>query len=207
MNQKSPKSPSSPNNCQESEKSRKYDRQLRLWGDNGQNRIESAHVCLINATAAGTEILKSLVLAGVGSFTIIDDVIVSSEDANNFFLNSDSLGKNRAKECCSFLIEMNPDVRGDYIEDSLDNILESNPDLFANFSVVCAANIFNEKTLIKLSKILWRLNVPFLLCCTIGFVGYLRFQVAEHTIIESHPDNVLEDLRLDAPFPGMLAFP
>lgn len=36
----------------------------RLWGDHGQEALESAHVCLINATATGTEILKNLVLPG-----------------------------------------------------------------------------------------------------------------------------------------------
>lgn len=36
----------------------------RLWGDHGQEALENAHVCLINATATGTEILKNLVLPG-----------------------------------------------------------------------------------------------------------------------------------------------
>lgn len=36
----------------------------RLWGDHGQEALESAHVCLINATATGTEILKNLILPG-----------------------------------------------------------------------------------------------------------------------------------------------
>lgn len=66
-------------------KEQKYDRQLRLWGDHGQEALESAHVCLINATATGTEILKNLVLPGIGSFTIIDGHQVSGEDAGNNF--------------------------------------------------------------------------------------------------------------------------
>lgn len=37
---------------------------FRLWGDHGQETLENAHVCLINATATGTEILKNLVLPG-----------------------------------------------------------------------------------------------------------------------------------------------
>lgn len=37
---------------------------FRLWGDHGQESLENAHVCLINATATGTEILKNLVLPG-----------------------------------------------------------------------------------------------------------------------------------------------
>uniref|UniRef100_A0A8C2PCV9 THIF-type NAD/FAD binding fold domain-containing protein n=1 Tax=Capra hircus TaxID=9925 RepID=A0A8C2PCV9_CAPHI len=73
-------------------KEQKYDRQLRLWGDHGQEALESAHVCLINATATGTEILKNLVLPGIGSFTIIDGNQVSGEDAGNkyvlFFSNT-----------------------------------------------------------------------------------------------------------------------
>lgn len=37
---------------------------ISLWGDHGQEALENAHVCLINATATGTEILKNLVLPG-----------------------------------------------------------------------------------------------------------------------------------------------
>lgn len=41
---------------------------FRLWGDHGQEALENAHVCLINATATGTEILKNLVLPGKNVF-------------------------------------------------------------------------------------------------------------------------------------------
>jgi len=34
----------------------------------------------------------------------------------------------------------------------------------------------------------------------------VRLQIREHCIVESHPDNLLEDLRLDKPFPGLKAF-
>ncbi|MCJ8747172.1 hypothetical protein PDJAM_G00150410 [Pangasius djambal] len=35
---------------------------------------------------------------------------------------------------------------------------------------------------------------------TYGLVGYMRLAVKEHTVVESHPDSALEDLRLDTPF-------
>jgi len=38
---------------------------VRLWGDHGQSCLELAKVCLINATATGTEILKNLILPGM----------------------------------------------------------------------------------------------------------------------------------------------
>lgn len=47
--------------------SAKYDRQLRLWGEEGQGALESAKVCLIHATTTGTETLKNLVLPGDAS--------------------------------------------------------------------------------------------------------------------------------------------
>lgn len=54
-----------------------------MWGDQGQQDLETAHVCLINATALGTEILKSLVLPGIGAFTIIDNEIITEEDVGS----------------------------------------------------------------------------------------------------------------------------
>lgn len=54
----------------------------RLWGDHGQQALELSHVCLINATALGTEIIKSLVLPGIGSFTIIDSGKIREEDVS-----------------------------------------------------------------------------------------------------------------------------
>ena len=47
-----------------SSKEKKYDRQLRLWGANGQNLLESSHIALVGSTATGCEVLKNLVLPG-----------------------------------------------------------------------------------------------------------------------------------------------
>lgn len=52
----------------------------RLWGEHGQAYLEAAQLCLINVTALGTEILKNIVLPGVGGFTIVDSGIVTEED-------------------------------------------------------------------------------------------------------------------------------
>lgn len=59
------------------------------------------------------------------------------------------------------------------------------------------------RSLYSLSSHLWLNNVPLVVCTSYGFIGSIRLQVSEHCIIESHPDNLLEDLRLDKPFPGL----
>jgi amyloid beta precursor protein binding protein 1 len=47
-----------------SDKQKRYDRQLRLWGEHGQACMEECTVCLINGTGCGAEALKNLVLPG-----------------------------------------------------------------------------------------------------------------------------------------------
>lgn len=109
----------------------KYDRQLRLWGSNGQKKLAESTVVLVNATAAGTETLKNLVLPGIGHFHIIDDaqVGVGNDDGecepfSNFFVfNSPDkdlqgqerpLSRSRASIATQHLAELNPDVKGSY---------------------------------------------------------------------------------------------
>jgi amyloid beta precursor protein binding protein 1 len=53
---------------------------FRLWGEHGQAGFDSGHVCLVNASALGTEILKSLVLPGIGAFTIVDGAAITELD-------------------------------------------------------------------------------------------------------------------------------
>uniref|UniRef100_A0A286XXB3 NEDD8 activating enzyme E1 subunit 1 n=1 Tax=Cavia porcellus TaxID=10141 RepID=A0A286XXB3_CAVPO len=94
-------------------KEQKYDRQLRLWGDHGQEALESAHVLF-----------------------------------------------------------------------SPENLLDSDPSFFCRFTVVVATQL------------------PESVCRS---SDHLRISntVAYCHIIESHPDNALEDLRLDKPFPEL----
>ncbi|XP_043189117.1 NEDD8-activating enzyme E1 regulatory subunit-like isoform X2 [Amphibalanus amphitrite] len=199
---------SNPKSPDISEKNKKYDRQLRLWGDHGQAALESASVCLINATATGTETLKSLVLAGLGSFTIVDGKIATAEDiGNNFFLPSDCAGESRGRSACRLLLELNPDVRGQHVEQPLERLLDTEPDRLQAFSVVVATEL-TDSCLSRLSEVLWSHNVPLLVARSYGLVGSIRLQVREHLVVESHPDpdSVVADLRLLQPFPALAAF-
>ncbi|XP_063266591.1 NEDD8-activating enzyme E1 regulatory subunit isoform X1 [Prinia subflava] len=184
-------------------KEQRYDRQLRLWGDHGQEALESAHVCVINATATGTEILKNLVLPGIGSFTIVDGNRVSGEDVgNNFFLQKSHIAQNRAQSAMELLQELNSDVSGNFVEESPEKLLDNDPSFFNRFNLVVATQL-PESTLLRLADVLWNSNIPLLVCRTYGLVGYMRVVIKEHAVVESHPDNMLEDLRLDKPFPEL----
>ena len=53
-----------------------------------QAALERANVCLVNAEAVGTEILKSLVLPGLGNFTILDPAVVSIRKSFQIYRNN-----------------------------------------------------------------------------------------------------------------------
>ena len=148
-----------------SHKIKKYDRQLRLWGDHGQAALEGAKICLIGATASGTEVLKNLVLPGVGYFCIVDsDKVVASDLGSNFFVTAQSLGQPRAEVVTKLLLEMNTDVKGDYVVDSLDSLLTHRASWLRSFSVIIVADHSSEFQLICLSNVLWNSGIPLVIC-------------------------------------------
>lgn len=188
------------------EKEEKYDRQLRLWGAHGQMALEKAKVCLINGGATGTEILKNLVLPGVGSFTIVDGNKVEAADlGNNFFLTFNDLGKSRAESATTWLKELNGWVEGNSLSEDPIKLIETNVDYFASFTLVIATEL-PETSLLKLAQFLYDKQVPLFVVRSYGFLGYLRVITPEHTVIESHPEEPVEDLRLYEPFPELVNF-
>jgi amyloid beta precursor protein binding protein 1 len=205
----------------------KYDRQLRLWGSNGQKALSESCIILINASSAGTETLKNLVLPGIGSFHIIDDQHVSMDNANkpfcNFFVfpdetrESDDCEKvtqtSRAQIATKHLLELNPDVKGSHTHvpslDSADyesifqSIRKENGCGWDNLLVVVAD--LPSKILIPISNLCWngtvdshKKSIPLVIVKSYGLIGIVRIQTPFHTIIESKPDNSIPDMRLAA---------
>ena len=57
--------------------SKRYDRQLRVWGPQGQEALGRTRVAVLGSGPAASEALKNLVLGGIGSFVVVDDAVVS----------------------------------------------------------------------------------------------------------------------------------
>lgn len=181
---------------------KRYDRQLRLWGEVGQGRLENARICLLNCTATGTETLKNLVLPGIGHFTVVDGKKVDESDLTNFFVEHGSLGKSRASVVRDLLVELNDLVHGEFVERDPVELIEKDPKFFTSFTLIIANNI-PEGPLLKLASICWDHSIPLFSVRAYGLVGYLRIQTPEHTIVESKPDNPSDDLRITSPFPTL----
>jgi hypothetical protein len=65
---------------------KQYDRQIRLWGAQAQQRLSESRVLLIGISSLGAEVAKNIVLAGIKSLCIFDPTLVSSKDSSNIFL-------------------------------------------------------------------------------------------------------------------------
>ncbi|KAJ4730035.1 NEDD8-activating enzyme E1 regulatory subunit [Melia azedarach] len=184
----------------------KYDRQLRIWGEQGQAALEKASVCLLNCGPTGSETLKNLVLGGIGSITVIDGSKVEVGDlGNNFMLDESCVGQSKAKSVCAFLQELNDAVKAKFIEEYPEALIEANPSFFSQFTLVVATQLVEEK-MIKLDRICREANVMLIFARSYGLTGFVRISVKEHTVIESKPDHFLDDLRLNNPWPELREF-
>ncbi|KAL5209815.1 hypothetical protein ABZP36_005438 [Zizania latifolia] len=184
----------------------KYDRQLRIWGDQGQAALENASICLLTCGPTGTEALKNLVLGGIGSVTVVDGSKVEPSDlGNNFLLDVGCLGQSRAKSICSFLQEMNDAVKAKFVEESPVTLIDTNPSFFSQFTVVIATQL-PESSLLKLDGICRKANIVLVAARSYGLTGLVRVSVKEHNIIESKPDHFLDDLRLHSPWNELKEF-
>jgi ubiquitin-like 1-activating enzyme E1 A len=85
-----------------------YDRQLRLWGVQAQQRLLQSKVLVWGLEGSNVEVCKNLILAGV-TLTVRDHRTVVLDDAAfNYFLRPEDVGKNRAECTAAKLQEMNP---------------------------------------------------------------------------------------------------
>ncbi|KAL2248477.1 UNVERIFIED_CONTAM: NEDD8-activating enzyme E1 regulatory subunit AXR1 [Sesamum indicum] len=184
----------------------KYDRQLRIWGEQGQTALEKSSICLLNCGPTGSETLKNLVLGGVGSITVVDGSKVELGDlGNNFMVDESSVGQSKAKTVCAFLQELNDAVKAKFIEEYPEALIESNPSFFAQFTLVVATQLVEDK-MMKLDKICRDANVMLIFARSYGLTGFVRISVKEHAVIESKPDHFLDDLRLNNPWPELKRF-
>eukprot|EP01029_Cantina_marsupialis_P026533 TRINITY_DN71610_c0_g1_i5.p1 TRINITY_DN71610_c0_g1~~TRINITY_DN71610_c0_g1_i5.p1 ORF type:complete len:431 (+),score=78.62 TRINITY_DN71610_c0_g1_i5:2054-3346(+) len=183
----------------------KYDRQLRLWGADGQKLLSEAKIAVIGSSAVASESLKNLVLPGCGSFTIFDAATVHVSDCEcNFFVSRSTLGKPRGEVVRDLLVEMNPDVTGNFENISTESLIFENIDMLKTFSFIIICN-GTKSELLKLDEFSRMHNIPLIIANCNGLLGYIRLDCAEHTVLNSKK-SCSHDLRVREPFPALVEF-
>ncbi|EJF61494.1 hypothetical protein DICSQDRAFT_136405 [Dichomitus squalens LYAD-421 SS1] len=193
---------------QPDQKTRRYDRQLRIWAASGQAALEASRILVLSSSATSTSILKNLVLPGIGHFSILDSTLTTPADAgNNFFLNaSQSIGKPRAQEAVPLLRELNESVQGEAVIQDVKELLSTDQgkDWLRSFSIIIAHNLNND-VLAPLSTLLWANpnGPPLISVRSAGFLAEFHIQYHEHSVSQSHSENA-PSLRITRPFPALL---
>ena len=121
--------------------------------------------------------------------------MTASDLGNNFFLDSQSLGKPRAQCVTELLMELNEHVSGSYITDDIADVLSSRPEFLHNFTLVIATQML-QADLKRVSTICAARKLPLIVLHTYGFLGYLRLDLGDHQVVEAHPDHPFPDLRI-----------
>lgn len=189
-----------------SKHTQRYDRQLRLWSHSGQAALEHAHVLVIGASPLTGQILKNLVLPGLGSLTVCDDAIVSEQDAqHDFFVDAASVGTPYAEALAQGLAELNPATTAHACTQSPADLLREQPEFFLQCSLLVCVRQPKDMA-IHIAELAWHASPPIPLVCvrSSGFQGVLHVALGELGIVETHPESLV-DLRLTRPFPALQA--
>ncbi|KAI2642601.1 hypothetical protein GGS21DRAFT_181081 [Xylaria nigripes] len=157
-----------------------YDRQIRLWGMQAQQKIQAANILLISMRALANEIAKNLVLAGIGSLTIVDDQLVTEADLGaQFLLSLENVGQNRAEAAAVQLQKLNPRVK---IFPDSGSIMTKGASYFADFDIVIATDL--NPTLLAFINTATRLhNRQFYAAGVHGLYGYIFCDLIEHDYV------------------------
>lgn len=154
-----------------------YDRQIRLWGVKAQGKIQSANVLLITMKALANEIAKNLVLAGIGSLTIVDDQIVTLPDLGaQFLLTEENVGQNRAQAAAESARKLNPRVK---IFADPESIMTKGASYFSVFDIIIATDL-NPTTLTFLNTATRLHKRKFYAAASHGYYGYIFSDLIEH---------------------------
>ncbi|PLB36004.1 E1 ubiquitin-activating protein AOS1 [Aspergillus candidus] len=170
-----------------------YDRQIRLWGVQAQEKIRSANILLITFKALANEVAKNLVLAGIGTLTIIDHETVKEEDLGaQFFISEETVGQNRAQAAEPSVHAMNPRVK---LHIDTEDVRAKQPEFFSQFDVIIATELdFTTYTTINAAcRIAQR---PFYAAGLHGFYGFIFADLISHDfVIERAKSNVVSATR------------
>ena len=191
----------------------KYDRQIRMWGAHGQAALAQSRICLLTAGATGVEVVKNLVLPCVGEqaaggyVMVVDDAKVSARDlGNNFFVAVEDLGSgaegeplDRCEAVAKNLMEMNSEVDCRHHSESPATIATTDPAFFEQFTCIVASDMA-ESSILPIAALCASLGTPLFVVRSYGLLGYIRFQAAEHVVVEGKPMSEIPDLRLREPW-------
>jgi len=146
-----------------------YERQIRIFGRKGQERLKTAKVFVAGAGGLGAAICTYLVQAGIGTLRIVDKGRVERSNLNRQFLfGEEDIGTVKVEAAAAAISRMNPSVR---VEALRETITKKNVfDLVGDCAIIVDA-MDNYSARHVLNDAAWSLGIPFVHGAIEGFYG------------------------------------
>ncbi|QLQ79250.1 hypothetical protein HG537_0B05970 [Torulaspora globosa] len=166
----------------------RFDRQVRIWGTSAQISLQRAHVCLVAKSfheALVQEILKSLVLSGIGEITLL------LEDPDS------------VKQLSGCFFAVNEIFEGENVDTHISS-WECIDEPVCVYTVIVAVNLEGSK---ELDWLIGRAREPVVFACAKGSSGHVELCLKEgHFVIDSRPGYTIPDIRVCDAWPELIEF-
>ncbi|KAL4080737.1 hypothetical protein J3A83DRAFT_4202115 [Scleroderma citrinum] len=160
-----------------------YDRQIRLWGLEAQQRMRNATILVVRLRGTATEAIKNIVLAGIGKLVIVDPDDVTEEDLGaGFFFREEDIGKKKVEAAKARIESLNPLVAVQTMRHHTLLEGESLDALVMTVDLVCVTD-WPQKGLIQINEVCRRFGKPFYAGGSFGALGYIFCDLLKHDYI------------------------
>ena len=149
--------------------SQRYERQVRIFGKEGQEELKRSVVFVAGAGGLGSAVSIYLAAAGIGHLIVVDGDMVEKSNLNRQIIHgTKDISRPKAVSAKEALQELNPEIQVDAIEEFIDedNLMElaRNADLIVDaLDDFSARYLLNEAALAK--------NVPLFHGAISGYNG------------------------------------
>ncbi|KAF9173730.1 SUMO-activating enzyme subunit 1 [Mortierella sp. AD010] len=166
-----------------------YDRQIRLWGLEAQHRMRNASILIAGMRALSNEVCKNIILAGVGSITLLEHEDVTEEDLGaQFLLRQEDVGRNRAEAAAEKARLLNPRVK---VVVDTEDIAQKPDSFFTGFNIVCLTGC-NPEQMIRIDNTCREGNTGLYAAGVHGFFGYIFCDLKHHEYREESQSQATE---------------
>ncbi|AEM38116.1 UBA/THIF-type NAD/FAD binding protein [Pyrolobus fumarii 1A] len=149
----------------------RYDRQLRLWGREAQEKLRQATVLVVGVGGLGSIASLYLTLAGVGHLILVDRDAVEPSNLNRQVLyTEEDIGKPKALVAAERLSKLNPDVR---IEAHVATVSRETIEPLVKRADVVIDGLDNWSARLVLDELCWKHRKPFVHAGIHGMYGQL----------------------------------
>lgn len=157
----------------------RYDRQIRIFGEDGQKKLKRARVLIAGIGGLGSSISIYLTAAGVGRLILVDSDIVELSNLNRQVLHWDKdVGKSKVRSAEEKLRGLNPEVDIEALSAKIDE--GSVFELARNVDVIVDA-MDNFETRYLLNRVALKRGVPMVHGGVRGFDGQVTTIVPGET--------------------------